>query len=127
MSRTVSRVVAALRRLIVSPETGDDDRVLLQRFARDRDEGAFAELVARQRRGPHAGGAMCTAARGTTPPGNPPFAPPAPRPATNGGGACSATASPDAGTPWPAPDWESCSAPPYWPPGPRRRPPGRRR
>src|SRR5262249_29088420 len=47
MSRSVFRVVAALRRLIVSPESDDDDRALLQRFARDRDEAAFAELVVR--------------------------------------------------------------------------------
>src|SRR5262245_3030181 len=47
MPRSVSRVVAALRRLMTPPETVDNDRALLGRIARDRDEAAFAELVAR--------------------------------------------------------------------------------
>jgi RNA polymerase sigma factor (sigma-70 family) len=45
MSGSMSRAVAAIRRLVAHPE--HSDRVLLQRFARQRDEDAFAELVAR--------------------------------------------------------------------------------
>src|SRR5262245_842927 len=47
MSRSVSRVVAALRRLVASTDADDTDRALLGRFAQDRDQQAFAEVVAR--------------------------------------------------------------------------------
>src|SRR5262245_13408659 len=47
MPPSASRVVAALRHLFNSSETGDNDRALLERFVRSRDEEAFAELVGR--------------------------------------------------------------------------------
>src|SRR5438477_13122443 len=47
MPSSIPRVAAALRQWTSAPETAVTDRMLLDRFAREHDEGAFAELVAR--------------------------------------------------------------------------------